>query len=148
MDEIKFIGHNNPEDVRWLFSLSETELDLLISLKKLAHKRALCIGHESLAQNFDLKTLRVLGFIVMQQIKEQVDGLQLTGLNGSNNLFDGCNLLKLDLENRVETREQEPTGEVEKATEEVKTRSSTKGPKLKRKRNVMVVEAFQGKDHI
>ncbi|KMT02504.1 hypothetical protein BVRB_9g204480 isoform B [Beta vulgaris subsp. vulgaris] len=106
MDEIGFIGDNHPEDVRWLCSLSESELDMLISLKKLALQRARAVGHESLAQKFDLKMLRALGFVLMQDLKEKVNDSQLTGSIASEDLFDGCNLLKLDLEDRVETGEQ------------------------------------------
>ncbi|KAF7146345.1 hypothetical protein RHSIM_Rhsim04G0112200 [Rhododendron simsii] len=49
------------EDVRWLCSLSESELDLLISLKEMVLRRAKIIGHDSLAKKFDLKMLRALG---------------------------------------------------------------------------------------
>ncbi|KNA13544.1 hypothetical protein SOVF_115740 isoform B [Spinacia oleracea] len=106
MDEIKFIGNNHPEDVRWLCSLSESELDMLISLKKLVLRRAQAVGHESLVQKFDLKMLRALGFILMQHVSGRVNDLQLTDLAVPKDLFDGCTLLKLD---RVETREQEKT---------------------------------------
>lgn len=134
MDEIKFFGANHPEDVKWLCSLSESELDMLISLKKLALQRAKAVGHESLAQKFDLKMLRALGFILMQQIKGKVNDLQVAGLIGSNNLFDGCNLLKLDLEDRVKMGEQAETGEQIKMVERAKAKSSKVTPMLKRKR--------------
>nr|KJB66975.1 hypothetical protein B456_010G170900 [Gossypium raimondii] len=55
------LGNTNIEDANWLCSLSESELDLLISLKKLALKRASAIGHVQLAKKFDLKMLRALG---------------------------------------------------------------------------------------
>ncbi|KMS96829.1 hypothetical protein BVRB_8g199070 [Beta vulgaris subsp. vulgaris] len=61
MDEIGIIGDSHPKDVRWLCSLSESELDMLISLKKLALQRARAVEHESLAHGFDLKMLRALG---------------------------------------------------------------------------------------
>lgn len=66
------IGDNRIEDVRWLCSLSESELDLLISLKEMAIRRASFIGHESLANNFDLKMLRGLSFVLMQVLKEKL----------------------------------------------------------------------------
>ncbi|OMO65907.1 Spc97/Spc98 [Corchorus olitorius] len=58
--EVNF-GNNSIEDVTWLCSLSESDLDFLISLKKLALKRASVIGHVQLAKKFDLKMLRALG---------------------------------------------------------------------------------------
>ncbi|KAH9621226.1 hypothetical protein KSS87_004561, partial [Heliosperma pusillum] len=60
MDKLISIEDNRPEDVRWLLSLSEPELDLLITLKELALQRAKVIGLENLANKFDLKILRAL----------------------------------------------------------------------------------------
>ncbi|KAH9792562.1 spc97/spc98 family of spindle pole body (sbp) component [Citrus sinensis] len=57
MNEI--LSKNRVEDVSWLCSLSESE-DMLISLKLLILQRAKVIGHEELANKFDLKTLRAL----------------------------------------------------------------------------------------
>ncbi|KAL7603175.1 hypothetical protein Lser_V15G15813 [Lactuca serriola] len=75
---MEMLGDNRIEDVRWLCSLSESELDLLVSLKEMAIQRASFIGHESLANNFDLKKLRDLSFLLMQvqkqQLKESVHG--------------------------------------------------------------------------
>ncbi|KAJ8426567.1 hypothetical protein Cgig2_010626 [Carnegiea gigantea] len=56
-----FIGNNRSEDVKWLCSLSESELDILISLKKLVLRLAEVVGHESLARAFDVKVLRAIG---------------------------------------------------------------------------------------
>ncbi|XP_074286494.1 uncharacterized protein LOC141611773 isoform X2 [Silene latifolia] len=64
MDKLVSIGDNRPEDVRWLLSLSEPELDLVISLKELALQRAKVVGHENLAYKFDLKILRALSSVV------------------------------------------------------------------------------------
>ncbi|KAG7960127.1 hypothetical protein I3843_10G106800 [Carya illinoinensis] len=62
MDGVEdILGANRLEDVTWLCSLSESELDMLISLKIMLIQRAKVIGHESLAENFDLKMLRALG---------------------------------------------------------------------------------------
>ncbi|GAB4845692.1 hypothetical protein Ancab_039095 [Ancistrocladus abbreviatus] len=69
MDTEELTGDNNrPEDVRWLYSLSESELDMLLSLKELALQRAKVIGHEDLAEKFDLKMLRGLGSILYELI--------------------------------------------------------------------------------
>lgn len=44
--------------------------DLLIGLKVLIQQRAQKIGHESLANNFDLKTIRALSkfFLILQNL--------------------------------------------------------------------------------
>ncbi|KAH9618201.1 hypothetical protein KSS87_001613 [Heliosperma pusillum] len=98
MDTQVFIGDNRPEDVSWLHSLSESEIDLLISLKDIAVQRAKVVGHESLAHKFDLKMLRALSYILMQNVKGQISDLQLTGADKLKEMLEGCNLLKLDLE--------------------------------------------------
>ncbi|KAG5628694.1 hypothetical protein H5410_000411 [Solanum commersonii] len=59
-EQMAILGNNRIEDVRWLCSLTESELDLLIGLKVLIQQRAKKIGHKSLANKFDLKTLRAL----------------------------------------------------------------------------------------
>ncbi|TYH48243.1 hypothetical protein ES332_D10G054500v1, partial [Gossypium tomentosum] len=71
----EILGNNSIEDISWLCSLSESELDFLISLKKLAVKRAIAIGHVQLANKFDLKVLP--GFILMECLKEKVKDLSL-----------------------------------------------------------------------
>ncbi|CAI0426949.1 unnamed protein product [Linum tenue] len=61
MDDLyEVIGNNRIEDVSWICSLSEPELDLLIGLKKLVILRAKAIGHVELAEKFDLKMLRAI----------------------------------------------------------------------------------------
>ncbi|XP_057986081.1 uncharacterized protein LOC110639858 isoform X1 [Hevea brasiliensis] len=64
MDEVhEFLGNNRLEDVRWLCTLSESELDMLISLKMLVIQRAKVLGHKQLAMKFDLKMLRILDHV-------------------------------------------------------------------------------------
>lgn len=83
------------EDVRWLCSLSESELDMLISLKMVVIQRARRIKHEALSTKFDLKMLRVLGFVVMEYLKGQLkDFSAIPALAESSASLDGCNLLK------------------------------------------------------
>ncbi|KAI3719450.1 hypothetical protein L6452_20349 [Arctium lappa] len=72
MPRVEMLGDNRIEDVRWLCSLSESELDLLISLKKMAIRRASFIGHGSLSNKFDLKMLRGLSFVLMQFLNERL----------------------------------------------------------------------------
>ncbi|KAG6428179.1 hypothetical protein SASPL_112430 [Salvia splendens] len=62
MDAKDVLGNNDIDDVRWLCSLTETELDLVIGLKNLVNMRANKIGHEDLAKKFDLHMLRTFTF--------------------------------------------------------------------------------------
>ncbi|KAL6499644.1 hypothetical protein OROGR_027554 [Orobanche gracilis] len=83
----KVLGNNDIDDVRWLCSLSESELDLLMGLKNMMNMRAKKIGHEVLAKKFDLRMLRALCFIFMEHLKGQLKDVPVA--SG----FD-CNLLK------------------------------------------------------
>ncbi|XP_075079078.1 uncharacterized protein LOC107771357 isoform X3 [Nicotiana tabacum] len=87
------------EDVRWLCSLTESEIDLLIGLKVLIQQRAKKIGHESLANKFDLKTLRALSFILMENLKGKLKDLScIPGTDESSANLGACNLLNYDLD--------------------------------------------------
>ncbi|KAF7070002.1 hypothetical protein CFC21_075565, partial [Triticum aestivum] len=61
------------EESRWLAALSEPELDLLISLKMLAVKRAETAGRPHLADGFDLRTLRALGVVLLEDFKARLE---------------------------------------------------------------------------
>ncbi|XP_035545367.1 uncharacterized protein LOC109004735 isoform X2 [Juglans regia] len=105
MDEVKdILGGNRLEDVTWLCSLSESELDMLISLKIMLIQRAKVIGHESLAENFDLKILRALGFILMEYLKGKGKDLSL-GPDDPAAFMDHCKLLKCNVEEIVSLEE-------------------------------------------
>lgn len=93
-----FVGNNDPEDVKWLCSLSEPEINMLVSLKKLVLQYAKGSCHVSLAKKVDLKMLRTLGFMVMQSVKGRLKDLQMTKLNVPEDALDGTNLLKFDQE--------------------------------------------------
>ncbi|KAI3461145.1 hypothetical protein Pfo_017808 [Paulownia fortunei] len=90
MDEKIVLGNNDIDDVRWLCSLTESELDLLMGLKHMVNMRAKKIGHEALAKKFDLRMLRALSFIFMEHLKGQLKDVPVT--SG----FE-CNLLKQNL---------------------------------------------------
>ncbi|MBA0839599.1 hypothetical protein Goarm_005307 [Gossypium armourianum] len=95
LEKEETLGNTNIEDANWLCSLSESELDLLISLKKLALKRASAIGHVQLAKKFDLKMLRALGFVLMECVKEKVKDLSvIPGMDENATFLDSSNLLK------------------------------------------------------
>lgn len=90
----EILKNNRIEDVQWLCSLSESELDIVISLKQLAMRRAKVIGHESLAAKFDLKMLRALSFILMEHLKGELKlSSAISELIKCPNLLDKCKLL-------------------------------------------------------
>ncbi|KAJ6426336.1 hypothetical protein OIU84_022031 [Salix udensis] len=89
------LGNNSPEIIRWLCNLSESELDMLIRLKSLILHRAKVIGHDELAKNFDLPTLRSIGLLLMEYLKGKVKDLsQVQGLTKLVAFPECCNLLK------------------------------------------------------
>ncbi|CAN4089627.1 unnamed protein product [Withania somnifera] len=97
--QMAILGNNRIEDVRWLCSLTESELDLLIGLKVLIQQRTKKIGHESLASKFDLKTLRALSFMLMENLKGKLKDVSSTrGTAESSSALDACNLLNYDLD--------------------------------------------------
>ncbi|CAN1127726.1 hypothetical protein LINPERHAP2_LOCUS4210 [Linum perenne] len=99
MDDVdKLIVNNRIEDVQWLCSLSEYELDVLIILKKLVLRQARDLRHEELAEKFDLKLIRALGLVVMEHFREKVKDLPpVPCMDKSTTYIDGCNLLKSKL---------------------------------------------------
>ncbi|CAI0461457.1 unnamed protein product [Linum tenue] len=107
MDDLyEVIGNNRIEDVSWICSLSESELDLLISLKKLVILRAKAIGHVELAEKFDLKMLRAIGFVVMEHFRQKVKDLPpVPGMDETSAYLDGCNLLKSKLGDNLSIEE-------------------------------------------
>ncbi|CAN0899572.1 hypothetical protein LINGRAHAP2_LOCUS20351 [Linum grandiflorum] len=94
----ELIENNRIDDVQWLCSLSESELDVLISLKKMVVRRAMAIGHEELAEKVGLKLLRALGLVVMEHFREKIKDLPpVPGLDKPARYIDCCNLLKSKL---------------------------------------------------
>ncbi|KAL6873984.1 hypothetical protein ACP4OV_014066 [Aristida adscensionis] len=77
-------------DSLWLQTLSERELDLLISIRELAVTRATDAGHPELAGRFHLRTLRALGVILLEDFKSRLHGS--TSVN--TNTFDRLALLR------------------------------------------------------
>ncbi|CAH9082448.1 unnamed protein product [Cuscuta europaea] len=61
------------DDIRWLCSLNESELDFLISLKVMILRGAKKIGSKAIAKNLDLKFLRALSFILMNKLKGHLE---------------------------------------------------------------------------
>ncbi|KAJ4785267.1 Gamma-tubulin complex component [Rhynchospora pubera] len=81
-------------DASWLSTLSEPELDFLISLKQLAVMRAQNAGHRDLANKFDAGMLRAIGVILLEHFKEKLKGIP--GHTRDADLIDKLALLKLD----------------------------------------------------
>ncbi|KAM7515634.1 hypothetical protein LguiA_005217 [Lonicera macranthoides] len=99
MSKEAIIGHNRIEDVRWLCSLSESELDMLIGLKTLVIRRAKKINHEALYKKFGLKIFHALGFVLMEYLKGQLqDSSAIPDLTECFACLDECNLLKFNLD--------------------------------------------------
>ncbi|XP_058752863.1 uncharacterized protein LOC131626065 isoform X1 [Vicia villosa] len=83
------------EDVDWICSLSESEIDFMISLKLLIRKRAERIGCKNLADRFDLKTIRAIAFVLMENLKTEVKDTSLVPDSVKSTAFlDACNILK------------------------------------------------------
>ncbi|KAK9053800.1 hypothetical protein SSX86_024874 [Deinandra increscens subsp. villosa] len=91
------LGNERIEDVRWLCSLSNSELDLVISLKKMATQRNSVIlkktSHKFLSKNLNLKMLRDLTFVIMQVVKERLDGVTPVVASG----IDRSNVIKHEI---------------------------------------------------
>ncbi|XP_012074005.1 uncharacterized protein LOC105635546 isoform X2 [Jatropha curcas] len=97
-EEHNFLGDNSLEDVGWLCSLSESELNMLISLKMLVIQRAKVIGYEELATKFDLKMLRALALVLMEHLKGNVEkSSHISDLDNSTSFMHGCSLLQSKL---------------------------------------------------
>ncbi|KAG2614429.1 uncharacterized protein LOC120704583 [Panicum virgatum] len=61
------------QDKRWLQTLSEPELGLLIGLKEVAMTRASNAGHPDLADKvFHVRALRALAFVLLGELKERL----------------------------------------------------------------------------
>ncbi|EXB75144.1 hypothetical protein L484_025920 [Morus notabilis] len=102
----EILGNNCLEDVTWLCSLSESELDMLISLKMLVVQRAKIVGYDKLAHKFNLKMLRALGLILMEYLKEKVKDMSLVpDLAELAAFIDYSNLLKSSVENILSEEE-------------------------------------------
>ncbi|CAJ1949686.1 unnamed protein product [Sphenostylis stenocarpa] len=87
------------EDIAWLCSLSESEIDVLISLKLLIIQRAKMIGCKEMAKKFNLKMIRAIALILMVHLKSQIkDSSIISNTVNSTALFDACNLLNFNNE--------------------------------------------------
>ncbi|ESQ27059.1 hypothetical protein EUTSA_v10019705mg [Eutrema salsugineum] len=105
MEELTGILKNNrTEDIAWFCSLSESELDLLISLKKLAIQRVKISDHEELAGHLDFKMLRAHGLVLMEYVRKrvQVDTSLAPSAVHQLKFLDNCNLLKTHVDDTID----------------------------------------------
>ncbi|XP_004515022.1 uncharacterized protein [Cicer arietinum] len=97
--ELDKISETRVQDVAWLCSLSQSEIDMLISLKLLIIKRATKIGCKKLADQFDLKMLRGIAFVLMENLKAEIkDSSLIPDMVKSSDFLDACNLLNCNNE--------------------------------------------------
>ncbi|KAK7265294.1 hypothetical protein RJT34_32912 [Clitoria ternatea] len=83
------------EDVAWLCSLSESEIDMLISLKLLVIQRAKMIGCKELVNIFSLKMIRAIALVLMEHLRAEIkDSSLIPDKVKSTTFLDPCNLLK------------------------------------------------------
>ncbi|KAL1341189.1 uncharacterized protein [Arachis hypogaea] len=83
------------ESLIWLCSLSELEIDMLISLKLLIFQRAKTVGYADLAKKFNLKIIRAIAVVLMEHLKEELKDLLLVAdTDKSAPFLDACKLLK------------------------------------------------------
>ncbi|CAH9130894.1 unnamed protein product [Cuscuta epithymum] len=85
------------DDIRWLCSLNESELDFLISLKVMILRGAKKIGSQAIGKNFDLKYLRALSFILMNKLKGHLEVMP-GSIGPLSSSLDNCKLLKFDID--------------------------------------------------
>ncbi|CAH9082450.1 unnamed protein product [Cuscuta europaea] len=90
------------DDIRWLCSLNESELDFLISLKVMILRGAKKIGSKAIAKNLDLKFLRALSFILMNKLKGHLEVMP-GSIGSSSSSLDNCKLLNFDIDTSFES---------------------------------------------
>ncbi|XP_020219645.1 uncharacterized protein LOC109802611 [Cajanus cajan] len=87
------------EDVACLCSLSESEIDMLISLKLLIIRRAKMIGCKELANKFNLRMIRAIALVLIEHLKAEVkDSSLIPNKVNSTAFLDASNLLKCNNE--------------------------------------------------
>ncbi|XP_014492996.1 uncharacterized protein LOC106755368 [Vigna radiata var. radiata] len=83
------------EDVAWLCSLQESEIDMLVGLKLLIIQRAKMIGCKQMADKFNLKMIRAIALVLMEHLKSQIkESSVISNAVRSASILDACNLLK------------------------------------------------------
>ncbi|KAL6603366.1 hypothetical protein ACP70R_043727 [Stipagrostis hirtigluma subsp. patula] len=93
-------------DLLWLQTLSEPELDVLISIKEQAVKRATDAGNPNAARRLHLRMLRAFGNVLLQDFRQRLKGTTPININ----MFDRLSLLSdpgADVPTHMSNREPE-----------------------------------------
>lgn len=118
------------EDKAWLASLSDVEVDLLVSIKQMAMERANTIQDERVNGIFGFRVLRTIGLLLKELIKEHLKSVHFPGMpDGVPNILleKHASHVSLGVSTHI----------LEKDTVEATIEEKTVGEEKKRKRGVL-----------
>lgn len=118
------------EDKAWLASLSDVEVDLLVSIKQMAMERAKTIQDERVNGIFGFRVLRTIGLLLKELIKERLKSVHFPGMS-----HELPNILLEKHASHVSLGVS--THILEKNTVDVTIEEKTVGEEKKRKRGVL-----------
>lgn len=120
------------EDKAWLASLSDAEVDLLVSIKEMALERAKTIQDERVNGVFGFRVLRTLGLLLKELIKERLKSVEFLGKGHvTENIILGKH------ESRVSLGEGKSNHILEQDIVEAALQETMVGERRKRKRHVL-----------
>ncbi|KAK9096436.1 hypothetical protein Sjap_021933 [Stephania japonica] len=132
-DEVENNGKHDSKDIQWLSSLSDYDLDLLISLKQLVMQRAKVIGRSHIAERFDLKILGALGFVLMKHFKNRlIDSPVMSDLSEAAVYLENISFLKLDCKDRLESSMEDTMPSTKSISRKRKTEGSCEGLSIRK----------------
>jgi hypothetical protein len=120
------------EDKAWLASLSDAEVDLLVSIKQMAMERAKTIQDERVNGLFGFKVLRTIGILLKELIKERLKSVDFLG-----NAHETENILLRKHESHVSLGQGVSNYILEQDIVEAALQETMEGKKAKRKRDVL-----------
>lgn len=116
------------EDKAWLASLSDVEVDLLVSIKQMAMERANTVQDECVNGIFGFRVLRTIGLLLKELIKERLKSVHFPGMP------DGVPNILLEKHASHVSLGGVSTHILEKDTVEATIEEKTVGEEKKRKR--------------
>lgn len=119
------------EDKAWLASLSDAEVDLLVSIKEMALERAKTIQDERVNGLFGFRVLRTIGLLLKELIKERLKSVEFLGKG-----HETENIILGKHESRVSLGEGESNHILEQDIVEAALQETMVGKRKKRKRHV------------